>query len=206
MPDKEEISQTLSKLNNSFDIEIFTKAMDMAFLQQQQQQQTQQQQQQSDRRQSTSSIPSTSSTTTSDQQFLALQQFMAMQQQLASQFAAIYSQPGSIGSNVAAAAAMNPMSLFGLSSPLFGTTVQSPTTPTSATSTISGNSLKRESNEPLTPPSAKKSAPTNYFSSFAIDSLTAAVKNDSMNHSSIKDEIDDDRKSLNGKYLLTLNH
>jgi hypothetical protein len=197
MPDKEEISQTLSKLNNSFDIEIFTKAMDMAFLQQQQQQQTQQQQQQSDRRQSTSSIPSTSSTTTSDQQFLALQQFMAMQQQLASQFAAIYSQPGSVGSNVAAAAAMNPMSLFGLSSPLFGTTVQSPTTPTSATSTISGNSLKRESNEPLTPPSAKKSAPTNYFSSFAIDSLTAAVKNDSMNHSSIKDEIDDDRKSLN---------
>jgi hypothetical protein len=194
MPDKEELPTTL---NNSFDIEIFTKAMDMAFLQQQQQQQ---QTQQSDRRQSTSSIPSTSSTTTSEhQQFLALQQFMAMQQQLASQFAAIYSQPGSIGSNVsaAAAAAMNPMSLFGLSSPLFGTTAQSPTTPTSATSTISGNSLKRESNEPLTPPSAKKSAPTNYFSSFAIDSLTAAVKNDSMNHRSIKDEIDDDRKSLN---------
>uniref|UniRef100_A0A914XS57 Homeobox domain-containing protein n=1 Tax=Panagrolaimus superbus TaxID=310955 RepID=A0A914XS57_9BILA len=189
MPDKEislSTSSTVASIN-SFDIDIFTKTMDMAFLQQQQQQQSQSQQSQSDRRQS---IPSTS-TSSADQQFVALQQFMAMQQQLASQFAAIYSQPGGTlgGSLAGTGGAINPINLF---SPLFGT-AQSPTTPTSATSTTSGGSLKRESNDPLTPPSAKKSATTNYFSSFAIDSLTAAAKteNDSMNN--IKDEIDDDR-------------
>jgi hypothetical protein len=190
MPDKEiPLSVTSlpssSTTTNPFDLALFTKTMDMAFLHQNQQQQQ-------DRRQS---VPSTSSTSTD--QLVALQQFMAMQQQMASQFAAIYSQSGSgsIGQ------AMNPMSLFGLSSPLFGTTsAQSPTTPTSATSTISGGSLKRESNEPLTPPSAKKSAPTNYFSSFAIDSLTAAaVKKENDSCLNIKEELDDDRKSLNGK-------
>lgn len=187
MPDKEisSISGTPPATPSSskpFNLALFTKTMDMAFLQQQQQ----------ERRQS---VPSTSAS--SDPQLLALQQLMAMQQQFTNHLAAMYSASpsgasGGIGSNVA----LNPMSLFGLSNSLFGNS-QSPPTPTSATSTASGGSLKRESNEPLTPPSAKKSTGSNYFSSFAIDSLTAVKKEDDK---IIKEELEDDRNG--GLFIL----
>ena len=171
MPESDQI-QTLES-----QAEVFKKIMDMALLQ-------------------TPSSDSQKPSSSADQ-LAAMQQFMAMQQHLAAQFLALY-QPGgnSTGSN--SSNGLNPMTFLGMQNPLFG--MQSPTTPTSTSTSNSSGSLKRESEDPLTPPVAKKS--NNYFSSFAIESLTGK-KDDSKEGIKLdKDELEDESKSINGKFSM----
>lgn len=168
MPDTDDKTNLSSNPSSSSDLitEFLKQAMDMALIQ-------------------TQTSESQKTSLNSADQLAALQHFVAMQQHLAAQFAAAatFCQPGASGnmqSGQNSLNSFNPMNF--LQNPLF--CGQSPTTPTSATTSNSSGSLKRENDDPLTPPSAKKSN----FSNFAIENLTGK-KDDAKTEQ--KDEIDE---------------